>query len=395
MPLDLVKTLSDLVSIASVNPMGLPPSGPEYLEDRVTDYLEALFRRLGLPSQRQTVEPRRDNIVTRLDGHVPPDKGGRLILLEAHQDTVPVIGMTIEPFSPVVRDGRLYGRGSCDIKGGLTAMLGAVARLAEERPPGMPTIIMACTVNEEDGHSGAEALTKLWSKSGSLIVRRPDAAIVAEPTHLQVVVAHKGVVRWRCRAHGRATHSSQPQLGVNAIYKMGRVVLALERFHSDVLATSAPHPLCGPPTLSVGTITGGLSVNTVPDQCAIDIDRRLVPGEKPEEAYRHVLDFVAREVSGDPSIEHEPPYLLSSGLSDDVNGPLARELAMAACAAGIGCETMGVPYGTNASSIAAAGVPSVVFGPGSIDQAHTADEWVSLDQVALASEAIYQFARGA
>jgi acetylornithine deacetylase len=184
-------------------------------------------------------------------------------------------------------------------------------------------------------------------------------------------------------------------LGVNAIYKMSKVVLALERYQRDVLAGAAPHRLCGPPSLSVGTITGGLSVNTVPDQCVIDIDRRLVPGEKPDEAYRHVLEFVARQIDADPAIEHEPPYMLSSGLSDDANGPLARELAAAGCAVGIGCETMGVPYGTNASSIAAAGVPSVVFGPGSIDQAHTADEWVALDQVALASEAIYQFARGA
>ncbi len=393
MALDLVKTLSDLVALPSVNPMGRAVSGPEYLEYRVTDYLEQLFRSLALPCQRQTVEPKRDNIVVRIDGKVPPSEGGPLLLFEAHQDTVPVVGMTIEPWSPVVRDGRLYGRGACDIKGGLTAMLGAVARLAQERPPGMPTIVMACTVNEEHGFSGATALTKLWSQSGSIVPRQPDAAVVAEPTQLQVVVAHKGVVRWRCHAHGRATHSSQPHLGINAIFKMSRVLNSLERYQREVAPRLGRHALCGEPTLSVGTIAGGLSVNTVPDGCTIEIDRRLIPGEKPAEAYRHVLDFVESEIGADPAIEHEPPFLIGVGLSDEANGPLAERMVAAAREAQIGCEKVGVPYGTNAAAIGAAGVSSIVFGPGSIDQAHTADEWLALDQLVQASEALYRFGR--
>lgn len=393
MPLDLTQTLSDLVALPSVNPMGRTVSGAEYFEYRVTEYLEALFNRLNLPHRRQTVEPKRDNIVARLDGDVPCGKGGPLVLFEAHQDTVPVVGMTIEPWTPLVRDGRLYGRGACDIKGGLTAMLGAVARLTEERPRGMPTIIMACTVNEEHGYSGATALTKLWSQAGSIIPRQPDVAVVAEPTELQVVVAHKGVVRWRCNAHGRATHSSQPQLGVNAIFKMSRVLAALERYQLEVTSQLGEHPLCGRPTLSVGTIAGGLSVNTVPDLCTIEIDRRLIPGEKTEAAYRQVLDFVASEIGNDPAIEHEPPFLIGFGLSDEANGPLADRMAASGRAAKIACEKVGVPYGTNAAAIAAAGVPSIVFGPGSIDQAHTADEWLALDQLVQASEALYQFGR--
>jgi acetylornithine deacetylase/succinyl-diaminopimelate desuccinylase-like protein len=393
MTLDLVKTLSDLVALPSVNPMGRVVSGPEYLEYRVTDYLEQLFKTLGLPYQRQTVEPRRDNIVARLDGAVPPSEGGPLVLFEAHQDTVPVVGMTIEPWTPVVREGRLYGRGACDIKGGLTAMLGAVARLAQERPRGMPTIVMACTVNEEHGFSGATALTKIWSQAGSIIARQPDAAVVAEPTQLQVVVAHKGVVRWRCHARGRAAHSSQPQLGVNAIFKMSSVLGALERYQSQVAPRLGQHALCGRPTLSVGTIAGGLSVNTVPDCCTIEIDRRLIPGENPNEAYRQVLDFVASELGADPAIEHERPFLIGVGLSDEANGPLAARMVAAAHGAGIPCDAVGVPYGTNAAAIAAAGVPSIVFGPGSIDQAHTADEWLALDQLAQASEALVQFGR--
>lgn len=394
MPLDLTQTLSDLVSLPSVNPMGRPASGPEFFEYRVTEYLEKLFAKLGLPYERQSVEPKRDNIIARIDGARSPSEGGPLVVFEAHQDTVPVTGMTIEPWTPTVRDGRLYGRGSCDIKGGMTAMLGAVARLAEERPAEMPTIVMACTVNEEHGYSGATELTKLWSRPGSIIPRMPDVAVIAEPTQLQVVVAHKGCVRWRCCARGRAAHSSQPQLGVNAIYKMADVLNAFERYQRDVAPTLASHPRCGHATLSIGTITGGLSVNTVPDRSTIEIDRRIVPGEDPQNAYRHAIDFITAETGHDPAIEHEPPFVIGYGLADDKNGPLADAMLAAARRADITSEAIGVPYGTDAAAIAAAGVPSIVFGPGSIDQAHTVDESVSLEQVHKAAEVLYQFGRG-
>ena len=169
MPFDLTQTLIELVSLPSVNPMGKAVDGPEYFEYRVTEYLESLFHSLELPFERQTVAPKRDNIIARLDGEVPVSAGGPLVLFEAHQDTVPVDGMTIEPWTPAVRDGRFYGRGACDIKGGMTAMLGALARLARERPPGMPTLVMACTVNEEHGYTGATALTQRWEQGGSIL----------------------------------------------------------------------------------------------------------------------------------------------------------------------------------------------------------------------------------
>ncbi len=160
MPLDLPGTLRDLVSTPSVNPMGRPVSGPEYFEYRLTDYLERLFARFNIPSQRQPVAPKRDNLIARLDGSPLLTGGGALVLLEAHQDTVPVDGMSIPPFDPQVRDGRLYGRGACDNKGGMTAMLAALVRLAENRPTPRPTVVMACTVNEEHGFTGATALAQ-------------------------------------------------------------------------------------------------------------------------------------------------------------------------------------------------------------------------------------------
>ena len=392
MAIDLVKTLSDLVSIPSVNPMGRPLDGPEFYEERVTDYLQALFERLGLRWQRQLLQPRRENIVARLDGARSPESGGPLILLEAHQDTVPVDGMTIDPWKPQVHDGRLYGRGACDIKGGMTAMLGAVARLADERPANMPTIIMACTVNEEHGYSGASELPKLWAEgSGSIIPRRPDAAVVAEPTDLDVVVAHKGAVRWKCRTHGVAAHSSQPQRGKNAIYAMASVLQALERYAAELPNIVPEHPLCGRATLSVGTIQGGLSVNTVPDVCTIEIDRRMLPGEEGRTVYEHALGYLRDTVKRDVNVEHEQPYLMGTTLSDRDNGDVAERLAATLrCVLGRG-NKIGVPFGTNASRISAAGVPTVVFGPGSINQAHTADEWLSIEELEKASNVLYEF----
>jgi acetylornithine deacetylase/succinyl-diaminopimelate desuccinylase-like protein len=394
MQFDLVQTLSELVAIPSVNPMGRPLDGPEFYEERVTDYLQRLFERLGLPWQRQLVQPRRENIVARIDGATAPPDGGEVILLEAHQDTVPVDGMTIDPWKPQIRDGRLYGRGACDIKGGMTAMLGAVARLAAERPPGMPTVIMACTVNEEHGYSGASELPKLWQgNAGTIIPRRPDAAIVAEPTKLDVVVAHKGAVRWKCRTHGVAAHSSQPQRGKNAIYAMAPVLARLERYAAELGSVVPAHPLCGKATLSVGTIQGGLSVNTVPDACTIEIDRRLLPGEEALPAYEQVLAWLRDAAIDHRNVEHEHPYLLSTPLADRENGALAdRLVAVLRRILGRG-EKIGVPFGTNAARIAVAGVPTVVFGPGSIDQAHTADEWVSLDELTKASNVLYEFLR--
>jgi acetylornithine deacetylase/succinyl-diaminopimelate desuccinylase family protein len=388
MKLDLIKTLSDLVALPSVNPMGKPVTGPTYFESRVTDYLENVFRQLGLACQRQTVEPGRDNIYARLEG--ASDRP--LLVFEAHQDTVPVEGMTIDPWKPVVRDGRIYGRGACDIKGGLAAMLVAVARLVEDRPANRPTIILASTMNEEYGATGAKAMCKFWEQPDSLFGRQPDAVIVAEPTELNVVVAHKGVVRWRLNTLGRASHSSQPELGENAIYRMAEVLPVLERYARDVVPQLREHALCGRPTLSVGTIRGGISVNTVPDHATIEIDRRVLPGEEPQEAYAHAVEFLKQNLPKDLAIENEPSFITMASLSDANNGALADQLLSTARAvSGRGGKT-GVPYGTNASATSAAGVPTVVFGPGSIAQAHTADEWLAIEQLELASEIYYQFA---
>jgi len=410
MSLDVVQLLTDLVRIPSVNPMGRAVSGDIYYEHRVTAHLESLFRGLGLPVERHTVAPLRDNIVTRVDGDVPPERGGKILMLEAHQDTVPVDGMTIEPFAAKIDGGRLYGRGSCDIKGGMAAMIAAVARLAKERPSGRPTVVLACTINEEHGFTGAThwATTYSGKPPGSgrgpelppaptgrskLLPRVPDAAIVAEPTRLNVVVAHKGAARWRLSTRGVATHSSQPQLGDNAIYHMARVLSVLERYSREVVPGLGQHPLCGQPTLSVGLIGGGISVNTVPDRCTIEIDRRVLPGEDPQAALDHCVQHLQEHVQPPAPLEHEPPFMLTRGLSDAANGDLAERLIAAIRRVGGPGEGIGVPFGTDAPHFAATGCPTVVFGPGSIDQAHTADEWLDLDQLRSAAEILFEFAK--
>jgi len=391
--MNLTETLSRLVAIPSVNPMGGPGKGPQYGESRLTDFLQSQLKEWQIPFLRDPVSPGRDNLIARVDGRVAPASGGRTIMFAVHQDTVPVEGMTIEPFAAKISGGRLYGRGACDVKGGMAAMLAAVHRLARQRPANMPTVILAFTVNEEYGFTCATALAKLWTeRSSDILPRKPDAAIVAEPTSLQVVVAHKGVLRWRIHTTGRAAHSSRPEAGQNAIYRMAPVLQALERYHREVLGKKAAHPLCGPPTLSVGTIHGGVSVNVVPDRCTIEIDRRLTPQECPHEAHQEVAEYLAR----DPAIQVqpilEPPSMLGQPLPNTENRALADRLTKVAEKVAGQCRSIGVPYATDAAFFAAAGVPTVVFGPGSIEQAHTADEWIALDQLEQAAEIYYRAA---
>ncbi|OHB82106.1 MAG: hypothetical protein A2W31_02630 [Planctomycetes bacterium RBG_16_64_10] len=392
--LDPVETLRALIAIPSVNPMGRQIEGPQLYESRLTDYLQARFEQTGLAWQRQPVAPGRDNILARLDGAPATHAGGELLLWEVHQDTVPVDGMTIDPFRPELRDGRIYGRGACDVKGGMAAMLCALDRLARARPVPRPTIVLACTVNEEFGFSGASALGDLWSPAAnSILPRRPDAAIVAEPTGLDVVVAHMGCVRWRCHALGHAAHSCQPERGTNAIYRMGHVVCALEAYQRCVIPSLPAHPRCGSPSVSVGTIIGGTSVNTVPDRATIEIDRRLTPDEDPDQAYQALQAYLANRAVGEGQLQHDPP-LTARGLSDRHNGALASRLLAVARRQYPPCRPVGVRFGTDAAVLADAGLPTVVFGPGSIDEAHTADEWLDLDQLHTATNIYYELACG-
>ena len=365
------RLLAELVSIPSVNPMGRPHEPSYHFESALTAFLEEWFRALGVVCERHNVAPNRDNLVARYES-----PGARSTLLfDVHQDTVPADGMTIDPFAASISEGRLYGRGACDVKGAMAAVLMAFSRLVHERPAGAASVVMVCTVDEEFTHKGS--LLAAHSKLGA------DLAIVAEPTLLQIVNCHKGAVRWKVRTEGVACHSSTPQLGDNAIYRMGDVIAALKD-HASELANDAPHPALGPPSLSVGRIEGGQSVNVVPDWCEIEVDRRLVPGETQRDALTRIKEFVRARLGRLDRVEFQPPFVAMPPLSPELVAKTNwTDVVSSAIARVTGKRpvVMGVPYGTDAGPLAEAGLPCLVIGPGDIAQAHTKDEWIDLDQV--------------
>jgi succinyl-diaminopimelate desuccinylase len=385
-PASVEDILCRLIAIPSVNPMGRDVDPGIAFEHRMTDWLERFFQSLGVDYERWDVAPGRANIIARYNA----PSSSTTILLDAHQDTVPVDGMTIPPFEPVIRDGRITGRGSADVKGGMAAMLFAFRRLVCERPNGSSNVVLSCTCDEEATTIGIRSLVARW-QSGELklLPKRPDFAIIAEPTSLDVVVAHKGVLRLRIATTGIACHSSDPSQGVSAIYRMARVVRVLEDYATELAGIGESHPLVGVPTLSVGRITGGTSVNIVPDSCSIEVDRRLIPGETWEAAVAELKEFVSRRVNFD--VDFEPPWLTSQPLSDAENEALAQSLLGHIEPVAGRHHAVGVPFGTHASRTCAAGVPSVVFGPGSIARAHTKDEFVEIDELPMASEILFRF----
>jgi acetylornithine deacetylase/succinyl-diaminopimelate desuccinylase-like protein len=377
--LETTRLLQDLVRLPSINPMGRDLRGPEIYEHQVTNYLDHFFKDLGVPHERQAIAPLRENVVA----HYEPPGATWTLVLEAHQDTVPVDGMTIEPFAGHINGNRLYGRGACDIKGGMAAMLAAFARIVREKPATSARIVLACTVDEESTFLGIQRLVQ-DDLRGSC--PGPIGAIVAEPTDLNIVDAHKGVVRWDLVTAGRSCHSSRPDQGVNAIYRMGTLLPLVERFANE-LQTTRTHPRLGPATLSVGRVEGGVSVNTVPDRCRVEIDRRLLPGEDPNSAPDELTAYLRRHT--DIAFECSRPWLCCPSLSADASANLTARLGQAIDRVTGKHEVRAVPFGTDASSLALAGVPAVVFGPGDIARAHTCDEWVPLDEVAQAAEILY------
>ncbi|CAN5279760.1 M20 family metallopeptidase [soil metagenome] len=374
--IDCTHLLRDLVSLPSVNPMGrsLPPELT--YEHRVTDYLQRTFQAAGIEWERRTVAPQRDNIIAHFPGD--PTKPG--ILLEVHQDTVPTDNMTVAPFSATVENGKLYGRGACDVKGGMASMVHALLRLAKERPANAASVWLACTVDEEHTFLGVQEYMKKAAPA--------KMAVVAEPTRLGIVNAHKGVARWFLETSGRSCHSSDPGQGINAIYRMGRILPALERYASE-LRQSKTDPVLGPPTLSVGRIEGGLSANIVPDWCRIEIDRRLISGEDPLAAPQQLAAFLRSTLGDDVPFTVTAPWLFAPALSSEDSGEIVARLSDSIRSVGRQPVCQSVPFGTDASTIALGGIPAVVFGPGDIAKAHTCDEWVPLDEVEMASEILY------
>ncbi len=362
--------LRELVAIPSVNPALEEGSGEGELARRVADEL----RRLGAEVRLEEVLPGRPNVLGYV-GHQGPR-----VLLSAHLDTVQTTGMTVAPFAGEVRDRRLYGRGACDTKASLAAMLVGL-REAVDSGRLACRVTFAALVDEEVGFAGSKALA----------ASRPqvDGAIFGEPTDLRVVVAHKGVVRFYVRTIGRAAHSATPELGVNAIEGMLRIAHLL----SAVPEPRIEHPVLGPPTVCITQIQGGVGRNTVPDRCWVHVDRRLLPGEDGQAVWATLrnLVLVSEEAKGFAgSVEVEPPYLVAPAMETPEDAWVLQALERAVRGVVGNAGRAGVPYATDAGYVAGVGVPCVVFGPGSASEAHTATESVSLDQVELAARVFYE-----
>ena len=363
----VVEILSQLVRINSVSPAFGGPG-----EGELGSWVRRFFEARGFEVGEQEVWPERRNIIARLPGR---DRTRRVIL-EAHLDTVSVQGMTISPFEPRIADGQLYGRGACDTKGGLAAMMHAVAGVKADGLVPPCDVWLAAVVDEEFSFRG---VTKLCE---NLVA---EAAIVAEPTNLRAVVASKGVLRWRIRVQGKAAHSGKPHLGINAINHMARVILALEEDHRGLANNS--HPLLGSATCNVGVIHGGVQVNFVPDQCVIEVDRRLLPGEKPAAVlahYQSLIDALQLQHATLRAVM-EPPMLTDDPLETPVESAVVRLATALLAERRRDAQPGGVPFGSDASKLSRQGVPSIVFGPGSIDQAHGAVEFVDLAEVEAAA----------
>ncbi|MBY0505937.1 MAG: M20/M25/M40 family metallo-hydrolase [Bryobacteraceae bacterium] len=368
----VLQTLSELIAINSINPAhegGVPEEG-------VAQYVEAFFAARGIETFRQPVLPGRDNVIAR----VPGQDSSRRLILEAHMDTVSVSGMTIPPFVPEIRDGLLYGRGSCDTKAGLATMMHALAHWKEDGRVPPCELWLAATVDEEVGFRGVTKLCEGLSAT---------AAIVAEPTRMRIVVAAKGVLRWKIRTRGVAVHSSQPHLGVSAIRAMVPVLDWLEADHQAL--ASVRHPLLGPATISVGTIRGGEQTNFIPEVCEITLDRRLLPGEDALTVWKSYEAALA----GIPGINAiaDPPWLADPAMETTPESHLVRTAQEVLGGLGYDAVPCGVPFGSDASKLVRQGIPSIIFGPGNIDQAHTAAEYVPCAEVSAALAFHLEFIR--
>lgn len=387
---EVTDLLAELVAIESSNASMPSGKGEAALAAFVADY----GQRAGAEVTLDEVLPGRQNVWLRLPATTPAAPAGarepveaaprrpRRLLLDIHLDTVPLEPM-LDALAPRRDGARLWGRGACDTKSSLAAALIALRRVAGRSSLRQSEVVLLGTVDEEYLKRGvAHAVARGLAA---------DAAIVGEPTSLRPVIAHKGAVRWRLVTQGKAAHTSRPEQGSNAIYQMVEVIRMLRERLEPLLATRT-HPLLTPPTLTVGRIEGGVGVNIVPERCVIEIDRRTLPGESPAEVLAEIDALLTELMAAQPGIRvvREAPFLSERGLETPPDAPVVGALQRACrevLGEGAALEPAGVPYGTDATHLwGGAGIPCVVFGPGDIAQAHSAEEWVELDQVERAAD---------
>jgi acetylornithine deacetylase len=357
-----ISLLKDLVAIDSVNPSLVPGAAGEA---QVAEAIAAHMKRLGLDVEMQDVAPGRQNVIGVLDGA----EFGRSLMFCGHMDTVGVDGMAA-PFDPIERDGRVYGRGSQDMKAGVAAMIDA-ARVARDRGFRKGRLVIAAVVDEEYASLGADALITKWTA---------DAGIVTEPTDLQIGVGHKGFAWIDVETRGRAAHGSRPKDGRDAILRMGRVLVRLERLDRE-LQSRPPHPVMATASLHASIIEGGRELSSYPDRARLQMERRTVSGETETSALAEVEQILAALRAEDPEFEGSarlifarPPYEIPHGHA------LTAALLRCAGASGVHAGPIGMSFWTDAAILGGAGIPSVLFGPGGAGL-HSTEEYVRVDEV--------------
>jgi len=372
---DAIALLRALVRTDSRNP-SLVAGAPG--EHQVATMLAETLRGWGLDAELQEAAPGRPNVVAIARG----SGGGRSLLFNGHIDVVGVEGMSHEPFTAEERDGRLYGRGASDMKGGVAAMCAAAARVAGTT---RGDVVVAAVVDEEWQSAGTSALIA----SGV----RADAAIVTEPTGLAIMPAHRGFAWVEVRVDGRAAHGSRWDIGIDAIRHAGLLLAELDRIDTEVLPRRS-HPLLGRPSLHASTIEGGLGLSTYPDRCVLRIERRTIPGERSEDAMRDVRDACERVRARHPEFRAHAELMFAQPPSDvAMDAPVVRALAAVLAERGLAVQPQGMSAWTDAALLNDAGIPAICFGPGDMGLAHAAEEYIPIDETRLAASILEDFAR--
>ncbi len=372
----LARVLQEMVSIRSENPFDDPPT-PGYREQEMAEYLAGQLADLKVRAEWREVRPGRPNLF----GYLPGKEGHFTLALAGHTDTARTTGYP-DAYNVRLEDGKIYGRGACDMKAALAAYL-AVAKVLQESGITLRGNLLLCfNVDEEYQMLGSKAI----GREGP----RADQGIIGEPTALAICPANKGRVSTKIITRGVAAHSSVPEKGVNAIVRMARVIQAFEGYNDELLART-PHPLCGHGRFNPGVIRGGVQVNMVPDYCELEVDRRTLPGESVEQVYAELHERIARAAASDPDFRYEitePTWLIAPN-DISVEEPVVKALRAAHVA--VFGRDPGVQAFVAGSDAPYMGFPTVVCGPGSIEQAHTTNEFVRLDQVVDAAR-IYLYA---
>jgi len=371
----LVRTLTDLVRINSINPT-LVAGGAG--EAEIGGYVAESLRQAGLEVRKIEPEPGRPSVVGVLRGGRP----GRSLMLNAHYDTVGVDGMP-EPFSAAIRDGRLYGRGAYDMKGSLAACMTAAKALAYRGALAAGSLVVAAVADEEYGSIGTAAVIREV---------KTDAAIVTEPTALNVCLAHKGYLWIEVETEGRAAHGSRFQEGIDANMRMGRFLAELDTLERE-LRGRPPHALVGPPSLHAAMIAGGAGLSTYAANCKVQIERRTVPGETEAQAVGEIQEIVDRLAADDPTFRAKvrcffarKPFEVAADARIVQVVDRAAEEVLGRKAAHFG----DTPW-MDAALLRAAGTETVVIGPKGAG-AHAAEEWVDIESVAKLAEILVRAA---